>query len=283
MEGTHVGESLLLTVGLFGSSGCIGEALEIAIKRLPNVMLKAFGSARDSEIIDHYLKTKNFFDVVIYCSEISDKRVVNSLDRTYIGELGGYIDNVLKVGRKLIYLSSSDVYMASSGLLSEDSPVVADSFYSEVKLFMESKVLENGGIVLRLPTVIGCRNRSGGILAEIDSKIRKDAPNFQNASYLVDVILKQNLVSIICQMLYRDICGIYNCGGGFGGISIRDLVKVRKCHISGSVPPAFNITSIEDQAIGKVMDNRKIIQVLGFRFPITRAVEIFSELRGTLV
>ena len=60
-------------------------------------------------------------------------------------------------------------------------------------------------------------------------------------------------------------------------------MKVRKYHISGSVPPAFNITSIEDQAIGKVMDNRKINQTLGHKFPITRTDEIFSELRETRV
>lgn len=135
------------------------------------------------------------------------------------------IFNSLKNKPKLIFISSSHVYGASSHKLSEKSKLKPKSLYAKLKLKSENFIRKNysNHTILRIFNVYGNNQPKGYFIPDMIDKIKKNFEINLNKS-VRDYIHVNEVSRIINFIIKKKISGTLNVGTG-RGVSLNFLIN----------------------------------------------------------
>ena len=264
-----------------GASGFIGQSIS-------NTLIKDKESRvlliSKSQTIKPYIYIEKFDDVpsgdvLIHLAETSNRNTVNNLGNNYIKETGDALEKLLKKNfKKVIYFSSSSVYgNLGNKPFKENDKVLKSDIYNTSKLINERKILEYGGIVVRVSNVIGPKMSANNVLSEIISQIKiGNKIIVKNNKPIIDFLWHQVLANEIVKLINSNITGpnIFNIGTGIG-TSINEIAK----EASHSAGKNIEITSLERNSLPSynVVNISKISKLINWS-PLFKITEIIGEM-----
>ena len=117
-------------------------------------------------------------DVLIHLAESSDQRLAAARGESYQAEVLGRLDTLLRRRyRRPIYISSALVYGEDSSTphREADAPQPTGA-YARLKLLCEARVLDAGGVVLRVANVYGPGMARNNVVSTVLSQIPGEGP-----------------------------------------------------------------------------------------------------------
>lgn len=141
-------------------AGFLGSVLAEACRREgghvltidPDAVASLRGSAADADLLRHALK--RMVPDIVFCCTATHGGTAEDYRRAYL-EPALNLDHLLE-GTRVVFCSSTSVYGGRGGVVvTEESPVHAETERTEILLRAESVVLNSGGVVARLAPLYG--------------------------------------------------------------------------------------------------------------------------------
>lgn len=141
-------------------AGFLGSVLAEACRREgghvltidPDAVASLRGSAADADLLRHALK--RMVPDIVFCCTATHGGTAEDYRRAYL-EPALNLDHLLE-GTRVVFCSSTSVYGGRGGVVvTEESPVNAETERTEILLRAESVVLNSGGVVARLAPLYG--------------------------------------------------------------------------------------------------------------------------------
>ncbi|MFT6778324.1 MAG: nucleoside-diphosphate-sugar epimerase [Paraglaciecola sp.] len=213
-----------------GASGFVANALvDKLIHRsdLEVVPVSRSGCAESHVRVNNYTEVPTG-DILVHLAENSNRLSVNKVSGNYLKESEAALDAMIVKGfSKIIYCSSAVVY-GDSGIESykEESPVYNDDNYTKLKLINEQKVLNAGGIVIRLANIIGVDMAKNNVLSDIISQLNGNGVvTVRNDQPIRDFVWIDDVVDALEILINEGRAGIYNIGTGIG-VSVKNMAEI---------------------------------------------------------
>jgi len=218
-------------------------------------------------------------DILIHLGENPDRVRVNQIGEPYRQETRGVIESIIKKGyKKIVYCSSSVVYgNEATEPYSENMQTCADDVYAISKLENEARVLESGGVIVRLSNVIGVGMSKRNVLSDILKQLSgKGVLTIHNVKPIQDFIYIDDAVDAVVSLLQTETSGIFNVGSGVA-TSINQLTET-VLDIAGQKDRTINSTIISSEHSYNVLNIEKIEKITGWKPKYTQ-----SQLVETIV
>jgi len=223
---------LTIKIVITGATGFIGTALCRKLEERKEYSIIKVTRSQDDMTgffqVTDYKQTPSG-DILIHLGEDSDREKVNKMSDLYIQDTRQTMKSLLMNRyKKIIYISSSTVYSdKNESLCDESMPTYANDTYSTLKLENEKKVLNSGGIVVRLSNVIGNGMSKNNVLSDVLSQLsNKHYPvTIRDVSPVRDFIMVDDVVDAIFKLMQNNASGVFNVGSGVE-TSINQLVKM---------------------------------------------------------
>ena len=204
---------------------------------------------------------KNKFDFFIHLAGLSRVKCVSKkklCKKTNYSSFKGIIDLFNKLNKKprVIFISSSLVYVISNNKLNEKSITKPSTLYGKLKLKSENflKVNYKNYCILRLFNVYGQSQPQNFFIPDIIKKIKKKEKIEINKS-IRDFIHVNDVVKIIDFVINHEITDTLNVGSG-RGVSLEYIVK--KISKKLNKKAVLNITNKSDKLIASIRKLRKL-------------------------
>ena len=223
---------MTIKIVITGATGFIGTALCRKLEERKEYSIIKVTRSQDDMTgffqVTDYKQTPSG-DILIHLGEDSDREKVNKMSDLYIQDTRQTMKSLLMNRyKKIIYISSSTVYSdKNESLCDESMPTYANDTYSTLKLENEKKVLNSGGIVVRLSNVIGNGMSKNNVLSDVLSQLsNKHYPvTIRDVSPVRDFIMVDDVVDAIFKLMQNNASGVFNVGSGVE-TSINQLVKM---------------------------------------------------------
>jgi len=251
-----------------GATGFIGTALCKKLENIEEYLIVKVTRSQDKTgfyKMDNH-KTVPSGDVLIHLGEDSDRARVNKIGERYIDETGKVIDTLLENKyKKIIYCSSSIVYGDKGNEpYTENCQTYSDDIYSAAKLRNEKRVLNAGGVVVRLSNVIGEGMSINNVFSDILKQLHDLSPLvIRNVNPIRDFVWIDDVVDALMLLIIKSTPGVFNVGTG-EPISIYDLALL---FLKLAKQENRKITSIvkESSYSYNVISNKKIKKILNWK------------------
>lgn len=211
---------MVTNVAVTGSSGFIGGAIFKALSVDKNFYVKKILRSGDSFLCNEY------FDVIVHCAEISDRKLVNELGEIYQTNIISNLGQLVSKCKYLIYLSSSALYdSSSSDPKTESSKIKIDDNYCASKIASENIVLSSGGVSLRVSNVYGNEMSRSNVISDIFSQLGSEIMTLNNIYAVRDFIHVEDVASYVKELIMiNNYKGLLNIGSGVGW-SIKNIAE----------------------------------------------------------
>jgi UDP-glucose 4-epimerase len=260
---------LTIKIVVTGSTGFIGTALCKKLEEKKEYsIIKVTRSKKDK---DGFYQVNNYQncpsgDILIHLGEDPDRNKVNEAGNFYQQKSTKVIKSILiKDYKKIIYCSSSVVY-GDQGVepYGENMPTYADDVYSTAKLENEKRVLNSGGIVVRLSNVIGNNKSKNNILSDIIKQLSEEGSlTIRNINPIRDFIWIEDAVDAIVSLLQKNTSGVFNIGSGIA-TSIDQLTKT-VLNIAGQRDREVKSIITSSEYAYSVLNVEKIKKITGWK------------------
>lgn len=251
-------------VVIVGASGFIGSALSERLTLLDYDVIPVSRQKRSGFIEPKDIKSFSTSDVVIHLGEESDRTRVAELGTLYALKCYSFVDQLIEAFRgRVIYASSAVVYGDQNSKASrEQDAVSATDLYSEIKIRNERKVIDAGGIALRISNIYGAAMPPNNVISDILKQLEGSEPVFlRDTTPLRDFLDLGSLCSLVEVILSDFTPGLYNAGSGIS-TSIGDIAK-----------KIISVSNYSDKAvIGRNSPSRESVNYLD----ISKAKEVFN-------
>ena len=223
---------MTIRIVITGATGFIGTALCRKLEEKKEYSI--IKVTRSQDVMTGFFQVTNYQqtppgDILIHLGEDPDRARVNKMSDLYIQDTRQTMKSLLMNRyKKIIYISSSTVYSdKNESLCDESMPTYANDTYSTLKLENEKKVLNSGGIVVRLSNVIGNGMSKNNVLSDVLSQLsNKHYPvTIRDVSPVRDFIMVDDVVDAIFKLMQNNASGVFNVGSGVE-TSINQLVKM---------------------------------------------------------
>jgi UDP-glucose 4-epimerase len=270
-----------LSVIVTGASGFIGSALVDKLKSCSNFnVIPVSRHCKDNLFIkvDNYKQTPKG-DVLVHLAENPYRIDINQNCNNCINESGKILDALIdKSYKKIIYCSSSAVYGEESSIpLEEKSFVYSNDNYSKLKLDNEKKIIDTGGIVVRLANVIGPGMSNKNVLSDIINQIQLDGPvRVRNGAPIRDFIWIDDVVTALEVLISKADSGVFNIGSG-KGLSIIELAE-EVLKVSNKNKSAISMDDSGKYSYN-VLNISKMKKLLGWtpKFSLTQSIKLIIK------
>lgn len=219
-----------------GASGFVGSSLVrklMSISDIDLIPVSRSGSDKSHIKVNDYRDIPTG-DVLVHLAENPDRISVNKSGDSDIIESGAVLDALIAKGySKIIYCSSVVVYGdLATEPYTEESPVYANDNYTKLKLSNEQKVINAGGVVVRLANIIGSGMAKNNVLSDIISQLNGNGVvTVRNERPVRDFIYIDDVVTALETLILEGKAGIYNVGSGIG-VSIKKMAELA-LHVVG--------------------------------------------------
>jgi UDP-glucose 4-epimerase len=214
-----------------GASGFIGKKIINYLEKKTGFQLIPVSRSKNN---NSNVYVKNYIDtpvgnILLHLAEDPVRGRVNKIGDKYIKNSGLVVENLLSKGfGKIIYCSSATVY-GDSGTqpYSENSTVESVDTYVRAKLENEKRVLDAGGIVVRLSNVIGSGMSRNNVISDILKQLPEGSTPImvRNSQPVCDFIGVEDVIEALRVLILQGSGGIYNIGSG-RGTSIKELIQI---------------------------------------------------------
>jgi len=261
-----------LSVVVTGASGFVGSAL---VKKLKSVHgIKVIPVSRSgidgSHISVHDYRDTPAGDVLVHLAENPDRFCVNNAGEDYINESEMILDAMISKGySKIIYCSSAVVYSDAGNVpYTEESPVFSEDDYTRLKLNNEQRVINVGGIVVRLANIIGLGMAKNNVLSDIIFQLHEDGPiSVRNDRPVRDFIWLDDVIDALEILILEGRVGVFNIGTGVG-ISIREMAET-VLNVAGKNNGAVKSLAVSPPSSYNVVDIGKMRSTYGWSPKLT--------------
>jgi UDP-glucose 4-epimerase len=213
-----------------GASGFVGRSL--VKKLLSSIDIEVIPVSRSGNDKSH-IKVNDYRDapigdVLIHLAESPDRINVNKSGDNDVNEAGAVLDALIaKEYKKIIYCSSAVVYSdLATESYTEVSPVYVSDNYTKLKLNNEQKVINAGGVVVRLTNIIGSGMAKNNVLSDIISQLDGNGVvTVRNEKPVRDFIYIDDVIEALETLIIKGKGGVYNIGSGIG-VSIKTMAEL---------------------------------------------------------
>ena len=254
-------------VVITGASGFIGRALCERLEQMTDYLVIPVTRSHDREgfyTVNSYDKTP-LGDILVHLGEDPDRARVNNIGVTYQQETGEVVEKLINQGyKKMIYCSSSVVY-GDSGIepYSENGETYPVDVYSKAKIENENRVLNSGGVVVRLSNVIGTGMAANNVLSDILNQLPNSSPLFvRNGKPIRDFVWLENAVQALVLLIRESVSGVFNVGTGVA-TSIHDLADMA-LKITGQGDRSINSMILDSDYSYNVINIEKMKRTLNW-------------------
>ncbi len=177
--------------------------------------------------VDNYAKSPDC-DVLIHLGESSNRHWVNQNILEYEPRMLETVNELIsKNYKKIVYASSALLY----GDLSNKKSTVGDKIfindgYTKIKKKLETIILKNEGVALRLTNIYGSQMSPNNVVNSILRQLGKNEPVvLMNTSPVRDFLYIEDAAEAIVDAALGNVVGVLNVGSGIG-TSIYDLARL---------------------------------------------------------
>ena len=254
-------------VVITGASGFIGRALCERLEQMTDYLVIPVTRSHDREgfyTVNSYDETP-LGDILVHLGEDPDRARVNNIGVTYQQETGEVVEKLIKQGyKKMIYCSSSVVY-GDRGIepYRENGETYPVDVYSKAKIENENRVLNSGGVVVRLSNVIGTGMAANNVLSDILNQLPNSSPLFvRNGKPIRDFVWLENAVQALVLLIRESVSGVFNVGTGVA-TSIHDLADMA-LKITGQGDRSINSMILDSDYSYNVINIEKMKRTLNW-------------------
>lgn len=227
---------MTVSVVVTGASGFVGGSLVKKLLTSNDIEVIAVSRSRcgKSHIKVNDYRDTPIGDVLVHLAENPDRINVNKSGDSEVDESAAVLDTLITKGYgKIIYCSSAVVYGdLATEPNSEDSSVYCNDNYTKLKLSNEQKVMNVGGVVIRLTNIIGSGMAKNNVLSDILSQLNgNEVVTVRNERPVRDFIYIDDVVEALETLIIEGEAGVYNIGSGIG-VSIKQLAEL-VLHVAG--------------------------------------------------
>jgi len=254
-------------VVITGASGFIGRALCERLEQMTDYLVIPVTRSHDREgfyTVNSYDETP-LGDILVHLGEDPDRARVNNIGVTYQQETGEVVEKLIKQGyKKMIYCSSSVVY-GDRGIepYRENGETYPVDVYSKAKIENENRVLNSGGVVVRLSNVIGTGMAANNVLSDILNQLPNSSPLIvRNGKPIRDFVWLENAVQALVLLIRESVSGVFNVGTGVA-TSIHDLADMA-LKITGQGDRSINSMILDSDYSYNVINIEKMKRTLNW-------------------
>lgn len=270
-----------ISVVITGASGFIGSSLVTKLNlndKLEVIPVSRSADRKSNAFITNYCNTPKG-DILFHLAENSDRSFVNNSNEKYLNESKVIIEELIKKKYKqIVYCSSSSLYGDKNTKPNkEKNESQSYDNYTQLKLSNEKKIIEAGGIVIRLSNVIGPGMSNNNVLSDIFKQVNaSNSLNILNGSSVRDFIFIDDVVNALERLISKNDSGVFNLGSGIG-TSISELAEliINTCNKKIVVKSLSNSSSISYN----VLDIRKIKNFLDWepKFSLKKSIKLLIK------
>lgn len=210
---------------IVGASGFLGKHLSNAFSDLgsdvmgtsqkydmPGYIQFSLGTDPVEKLVPYISKA----DIVILAAAITDisyiDRNPNESSKVNVLASRDLVKEVVKLGKRIIFISSDNVFTGDSGRYSDSDTPVPVSLYGQQKLTIEQEIisLSNNYAIVRLAKLIGFDKTDGSVLNDIAAQLTHS----QEVNAASDLIFNPTSVldaaKAICQLSRSEKSGVFN-------------------------------------------------------------------------
>ena len=263
-----------MTTVVLGHSGFIGKHIYKLLKKKQNSVIG--GNSKNCNLlkkrqIKSFFKKKKNFNLII-CS---------SLVRSKFDTKKSYNQNILMISnlikvidkktiRKIIFLSSIDVYKKTGILNENNSKIKPDTKYGHYKLFAENLlkkyISKNKLTILRLTGVYDDDINGQNMISFIRRGLKKNYLNIKSSGEeLRDYVHANDVAKTIYLFLKNDNYGVFNLASGVSKKVKYFVKKLNKTYSSNNLAIFYNPENHLNDKIVNVNKIKKVISIKDFK------------------
>jgi len=221
-----------MLLGITGYNGILAKSLVKTLRKKNRKKLKFLYYKNDVTNFKIFCKWLEKIDILLHLAAVTPINKVNQ-DKKYAKKVN--FESVAKAleifkknkNKKIIFISSSHVYLSSNYKLSETSKLKPFSYYGYLKYLSEKEIIKstNNYLIIRLFSYYAKSQSNEFLIPSLINKIRKLEKNklkLKNYDSVRDISSINFVVQNLTELILSDSRGVFNCGSG-RGYSLEDL------------------------------------------------------------
>lgn len=251
-----------MRIGITGATGVLGSRIVQVLERRGYAVSGFAGDVRDPDAVGDWAGT---VDAIVHCAAVVPVRQVadhaGAAIEINVGGTATVASAAARLGKRLVYVSTSHVYRSSDDPLAEDAPLAPVSLYGLTKLQGEEWVerLAPKALILRLFSYFDERQASSFLVPGLRARIGAAAPGA--AIELFGGYNRRDMASATwlaeaCTALFdTGATGIVNCATG----SDLTVLAIAERMAAAMGRPDISWTVIQDRPVDTLIsDNRRM-------------------------
>jgi len=216
-----------MIIGITGHKGILAKSIINFFKKSKKTGYKI--SLYKHNVL-HFRKLEKWLkkvDIIVHLAAVTSINQVNK-NKNYAKKVNfNATKSLVKLlnnsnsNKKLIFISSSHVYLSSKNRLTERSDLKPISYYGKLKIWSEKEITNNlsNYIIVRLFSYYSKKQSKDFLIPSVIEKIKNSKGKklrIKNYNHIRDISSVEYVSKQISNLIFSDYNGIINCGSGKG-------------------------------------------------------------------